>query len=349
MPNPTISRGTVALALLVLLGPDTPGADAHADQPPPANAVANAAPKAIARPVLRDGERLFYRAFAWKGAELFSAEVGTATITTRRGTNRAGDPVWRITARASGTTMGHTIDARAVATLTAQGRPQRYEENIAGDRTVQRALMFGPRELLYLKTKHCHGCRNTTHHVMETQGAWFGMGGTDVAVHCDDSHCGDGAHRIWKIRHRHPADVIAGDPLSALFRARALDLRLGAPAQTLRIAVGHAVFDVTIQVLQHAVHTVPAGTFDALRLSLEPKPAPGIPGSPRFQGLFGMSGTMEIWVDSARKIPLRISGTVPMGVDVNAVVVLSKIDVPKARPKPARSAPTPGGATKRAR
>jgi hypothetical protein len=337
MPNSTLPRCTAALALLALLSPMTAGSTARADQP------RRAAPRAkrITRPVLRDGERLFYRAYAWKGATMFGTEVGTATITTRHGTDRSGAPVWRISARASGSTMGNSIDARAVATLSEHGQPRRYEENIAGDRKVRRALMFGPRELLYLKTKHCHGCKDHAHHITETQGSWFGMGGTEVAVHCDDRHCGDGEHRIWKVRHRHPADTTAGDPLSALFRARALDLRLGAPARTLRIAVGHAVFDVKIVVLKRAAHTVPAGTFDALQLSLTPTPAPGIPGSPRFQGLFGMSGTLEIWVDAARKIPLRISGTVPMGVDVNAVVVLAKIDVPKAA--------TPGATKKRAR
>ena len=46
-----------------------------------------------------------------------------------------------------------------------------------------------------------------------------------------------------------------------------------------------------------------------------------------------MSGQLEVWVERARKIPLRISGTVPMGIDVNAVVVLSRIDEPRAKKK----------------
>lgn len=331
MSNSTIRRLAAALALFAPLT-ITSSSVAGAGEP------AVAAPRAV-RPVLRDGERLYYKAFAWKGAPILGSEVGTATITTRRGTDRAGLPVWRISARASGTTMGHTIDARAVATLMQDGRPLRYEEDIKGDRRVERMLVFGPRELRYLKTKHCHGCSDPEHSVQQTKGGWFGLGGSTVSVHCDDRHCGIGEHRIWKTRHRHGADAAVGDPLSALFRARAFDLKLGAPARTLRIAVGHAVFDVKVEVVQRASCTVPAGTFDALQLTLDPAPAPGIPGSPRFQGLFGMSGKLDVWVDAARKIPLRISGTVPMGVDVNAVVVLSKIDVPA----PPRSSATPQG------
>jgi hypothetical protein len=290
-------------------------------------------------PLLRDGERLFYKAFAWKGTPALGSEVGTATLTTRRGTDRAGDPVWRITARGSGSTMGYEMDARAVATLGENGAVRSYEEDIKGDRSVQRALMFEPAELQYLKTKHCHGCSDPAHCVEETRGGWFGMGGSTVSVHCTDRHCGNGAHRIWTVRHRPPADAAAADPLSALYRARNLDLRLGAPARTLRIAVGHAVFDVKVEVVRRAPCTVPAGTFDALQLSLDPAPAPGIPGSPRFAGLFGMSGKLDVWVDAARKIPLRISGTVPMGMDVNAVVVLAKIDAGKKAPAPKAAAP----------
>lgn len=322
------TRIPLRIAALALLG------SALAATAPATAAEPAAAPAAAVEPVLRDGERLFYRSFAWKG--VIGSEVGTATLTTRRGTDRTGEPVWRITARGSGKSMGKSIDARAVATLSATGAPQRYEEDIKGSRSVQRALMFDAGELTYLKTKHCHGCTDAAHSVKETRGSWFGIGGKTVAVHCKDRHCGIGSHRIWKVRHRHAADAVAGDPLSALYRARAFDLRPGAPARTLRIAVGHAIFDVKVTVVKRAPCTVPAGTFDALQLSLDPTPAPGIPGSPRFQGLFGMSGKLEVWVDAARKIPLRIEGTVPMGVDVNALVVLSKIEPGKkyVAPKP---------------
>lgn len=308
-------------ALTVLAGSIAVAGPAGSAEPAPD-------PPKATQPVLRDGERLFYRSFAWKG--VIGSEVGTATLTTRRGTDAAGRPVWRITARASGSAMGKSIDARAVTTLSDDGRPQRYEEDIKGDRKVQRALMFDASQLVYLKTKHCHGCTDAAHCVTETHGSWFGIGGKTVAVHCKERHCISGAHRIWKVRHRHPADAVATDPLSALYRARAFDLRLGAPARTLRIAVGHAIFDVRVEVVQRAPCTVPAGTFDALQLTLDPTPAPGMPGSPRFEGLFGMTGTIDIWVDTARKIPLRIEGTVPMGVDVNAVVMLSKIESGKA-------------------
>ena len=108
----------------------------------------------------------------------------------------------------------------------------------------------------------------------------------------------------------------------------------------LRICAGHGIFDVTVRAVRRERCTVPAGTFDALRLELIPTPAPGMPKTERFQGLFGLSGTIIIHVDAVRKIPLRIRGVVPMGIDINAEVVLTRIQEPPAKAKPrGRAAP----------
>ena len=84
------------------------------------------------------------------------------------------------------------------------------------------------------------------------------------------------------------------------------------------------------------------GTFDALRLILTPRPAAGTPASARFQGLFGLCGEITLLVDKATKIPLIIRGTVPIGIDVNVEVLLTKIDAPEpeeAEPEAATAPP----------
>jgi hypothetical protein len=274
--------------------------------------------------MLRDGERLFYRATAWKGP--ISSDVGTASLSVRRSPAGSRAPGWRIVARASGSSMGRTMNSHVVSTLDLTGRKLRlFEEINRGSRRSSRRLEFGPKQLLYRKMKHCPGCDNRAHF--------------DGRSHCNDHRCGKYGHRVWRLRHRHPADAAASDPLTAIYKARALDLRVGGPDRMLRICAGHGIFDVTVRAVRRERCTVPAGTFDALRLELIPTPAPGMPKTERFQGLFGLSGKIVIHVDTARKIPLRIRGIVPMGIDINAEVVLTRIQEPPASAKPKPSAP----------
>lgn len=299
----------------------------------PAGAGEPAAPAVEApRPVLVEGERFFYRATAWKGP--FSGEVGTATLSTTKGTDDAGKPVWRLVARANGSAMGHAMDARAIATLDGEtGTPRRYDDTHEGSSAGAHALVWRPTRTVYLKRKHCHGCQDDAHFVTTSRGGFLGIGSESVRVHCDASHCPEQAHRVWQERHVHPADPLAGDALTTLYRARALDLEVGGPARVLRVVVGRSAFDVTVRAIAKESCEVPAGTFDALRIVLEPKPAEGTPASARFEGLFGLCGEITLLVDAERKIPLKIRGTVPMGIDINAEVVCTKIE----RPAPARA------------
>jgi hypothetical protein len=299
--------GTPLLALVLLLGPGPSPGLAETDPRPD-----------CPRPVLRDGERLFYRATAWKG--FIVSDVGTATLFAHR--QRAGAVAgWRLVARAQGDSFGHTLDAHVVSRLDPAGeRCVEYAETQQGSSPGGRRLAWEGDALVYHKLKHCPGCEVHAHF--------------DGDAHCDDHRCGNVAHDVWRVRHRHAVDATVSDPLAALYRARALDLRVGGPDHVLRICAGHGIFDVTVRATKAERCTVPAGTFDALRLELIPAPACGTPRSARFTGLFGLSGTVTVLVDAATKIPLRITGVVPMGVDVNCEVELTAIQAPAAMARP---------------
>jgi len=60
---------------------------------------------------------------------------------------------------------------------------------------------------------------------------------------------------------------------------------------------------------------VPAGTFDAVEVILEPQTWPGEPEreASKFRGLFGIRGTIQLWVERDTGVPVRIAGTIPAG------------------------------------
>ena len=70
--------------------------------------------------------------------------------------------------------------------------------------------------------------------------------------------------------------------------------------------------------------TVPAGTFDTLQIALIPSCLDKSEEvkKKKFQGLFGIKGTIRLWVDVEKKRPIRVRGIIPFGVDLNAEVDL---------------------------
>lgn len=54
-----------------------------------------------------------------------------------------------------------------------------------------------------------------------------------------------------------------------------------------------------------------AGRFDALKVAIEPDYADDPETGEKFSGLFGVTGTLEVWVDKKTRIPLIVRGRVP--------------------------------------
>jgi hypothetical protein len=69
----------------------------------------------------------------------------------------------------------------------------------------------------------------------------------------------------------------------------------------------------------------PAGKFDAVEVELRTGPPEGSSPSEstKFEGLFGIHGTISIWMDASSGVPVRIEGAVPAGpVDLDATIEL---------------------------
>jgi hypothetical protein len=60
-----------------------------------------------------------------------------------------------------------------------------------------------------------------------------------------------------------------------------------------------------------------AGTFDVVEIVLEPSAYPGEDleeeKQEKFEGLFGIHGSIHLWADRTTGIPVRIQGDLPIG------------------------------------
>jgi hypothetical protein len=99
------------------------------------------------------------------------------------------------------------------------------------------------------------------------------------------------------------------DPLSAFYAVRTMDLEVG-KSQFIRVFDNGKIYDVEVQVLKKEKITVPAGTFDTIKI----KPIL------MSEGIFMRKGDVFIWLtDDEKKIPVKIESKVKIGA-INVVL-----------------------------
>lgn len=123
--------------------------------------------------------------------------------------------------------------------------------------------------------------------------------------------------RIWKDPPKE-RDVPAGtvDMLSAVFLVRTM-LSEGRMRASFPLIDKRDLWEMRISRGLIRKTTVVAGTFDTLQVMLDPKRFPGEPAeegeSERFEGLFGIHGSIQLWVHVETGVPVRIQGDLPVG------------------------------------
>ncbi len=122
--------------------------------------------------------------------------------------------------------------------------------------------------------------------------------------------------RIW----RDPAyrEIPAGtlDMLSALYLTRSLvtdELRV----VRFPLIDKHRLWQLRITKGRRKRMETAAGTFDVVEILLEPSAYPGEvvdeEKKEKFQGLFGIHGSIHLWAERKTGIPVRITGDLPLG------------------------------------
>ena len=130
--------------------------------------------------------------------------------------------------------------------------------------------------------------------------------------------------RIWKESESREVPPDTLDMLSAVFACRTL-IREGKEEISFPMIEKNRLWKLTLRRGKEKRVRTGAGTFEAVEVLLIPEPWPDEEieeeNKAKFEGLFGMRGSIHMWVDKATGVTLRIQGDLPagpftLGVDV---------------------------------
>jgi hypothetical protein len=209
---------------------------------------------------------------------------------------------------ATGSHLGYTLHEVLKSRLLPQDFPRTYyTDTQTGSENRRKELKLGLREGKYVDVfrndGHCKGCGNREHFV-DSNWLW------GDPSHCDG--CKRGEHRVW--RQPETRDVPAGtlDMLSAVYLARTM-VREARTEERLFMVDGLKLWDVELRQGVKRRIEVPAGKFDCVEMRLKSQVPPGEPPPKSgFAGLFGLKGTIQVWLDAKYGVPVQIQGEFPI-------------------------------------
>lgn len=243
---------------------------------------------------------------------------------------RSGKEVGWIKSVAEGKHLGYVLHHELYSRHLPTPMPRiLYQDSQSGSENRKRKLRIGMQEgslaALYEHDEHCKGCDNREHFV-ESAWPW------GDPYHC--KKCKRAEHRVWKkevLQRTVPEGTV--DMLSAVYLARAL-VRDGRETLTFPLVDKQKLWNVEFRRGARKRIEVPAGKFDCVELKLiTTKPEGEKDDGSRFEGLFGLHGTIQIWFEASTGVPVLIAGSIP-------VPVVGELDV---RVQLKRSKGTPSG------
>jgi hypothetical protein len=182
---------------------------------------------------------------------------------------------------------------------------QRGSEN--RNRETKLGSLDGGHLLEYRSDGHCRGCQSPEHQVE-------GLLPWQDPSHC--KKCKRLEHRAWNkpARQESPADGL--DMLGAVWVARTM-VKAGVDRSVFPIVDRRRLWQVTAVIGAPSVVAVPAGRFRCRPVSLATKLLRGEPDdkpNAHFEGLFGLQGTLRIWLEEKTGTPVLIEGDLPIPV-----------------------------------
>ena len=325
------------------------GAPAPAVKPGDSKEKAEKKPTGPQPPQLEDlpfGETLVYRGRVKKAG--LSFEAGRATLRVKM--DREANPV--LEARAFGEKFGYRMNTRITSTLDPITlRPEQHFTAERGTERRTKKVVFLDDGADFIRLKHCKDpdCKDPSHKVKQAKMHGPIPWGTEH-VHCKDRDCKHRSHYDWRVRSEHRYEGTYVDLLSAIYLARQIEFDPNAEPIVLPIVNDTRRWNVRVRAKKQKKITVKAGTFDAVQLLLEPLPGDLGEEKEKFKGLFGLNGTIQIWVDRTTRRPILIEGTLPFAfLDLHAQVELIEItenaDIAAAAKKRGIGTPKAGVAT----
>lgn len=223
-----------------------------------------------------------------------------------------------IRSRARGGYLGYELDHE----LESRHLPQEWPTVLDRDtqkgsenrrRELRLGLLDGKLTATYRHDGHCKGCRNLEHFV-QSSWAW------GEPYHC--AKCKRAEHRAWREAEQREIAPGTVDLLTAVYLARSM-VRHGREESTFPVIVKQHQWVLTVKRGATRKIETPAGRFQCALVQLDTRVPPDEPPSEKgkFEGLFGIQGTIKIWMEVTTGIPVQISGELPVPVvgslDVN--------------------------------
>ncbi len=222
--------------------------------------------------------------------------------------------------------MDHLLEARI---LPREWPHVIFRDTLSGTRNRRRELMYGLRNgeptAWARKDRHCDGCDAPEHQI---EGGWPGA----ARRHC--AKCRRQEHRAWRPAETRVVPENAVDVLSALHVARSM-VRAGQEGLRFALLDRDRHWDVLLTLGDKSKVSTPAGTFRCRAIKLMPTPPAGEQSDERLEGLFGMQGSLSLWMEERSGVPVRIEGVLPIG----PLVVDATFDLTAYSGTPAEFAP----------
>ncbi len=209
---------------------------------------------------------------------------------------------------ATGSHFGYKLHEELKSRLLPQDYPRiYYTDTQSGTENRKKELKLGLQGGKwidwYRNDGHCKGCNNREHFV-DSNWLW------GKPSHCDG--CKRGEHRVWRPNTQRDVPPGTVDMLSAVYLARGM-IQEGRTEVELQLVDETKLWNVKLSQGARKRLKVPAGRFDCVEVRLmssvpkgEPPPKDG------FEGLFGLRGTIQIWLDSKSGVPVEIRGEFPI-------------------------------------
>ena len=204
--------------------------------------------------------------------------------------------------------LGYKLDHRLISRHASGEEPVlESSDTQRGSESRRRRLRIGERGGVwtseYRYDGHCTGCDNKDHFV-HPRLPW------NKHAHC--KKCKSGDHRVWREMKSRAVPAHTLDFLSVIYLIRSLVgsevLRVEEP-----LIEKNRLWTVSMEISGGRAVVVPLGEFECSRVLLDATKPESEPDGGEFGGLFGMQGTLKLWVHTATGVLVQIEGEIPVG------------------------------------
>jgi hypothetical protein len=162
--------------------------------------------------------------------------------------------------------------------------------------------------------------------------------GKTIASYRGDTKTGAPAGiRIWRPGKERSVPEGTLDMLTAVFQARTL-IREKRDSLTFPLVDTDHLWKLCLRRGEEKRTETRAGVFDVVEVILEPQPYPdevARENQQRFEGVFGIMGSIHLWVEKHTGVAVRIQGDLPIG-DVITLGIDVVLDSSRTRPRASR-------------